>query len=439
MEISGWNGYGCRQSPRQLVRYAPDPICARSSEAASPPRRCGRPAEPREVVGKAPGGHAPEAGEERLERGVQGVDAVERGARAGGGEPLVDARGKTGTSVTGRQGGRQDMDTTHRDLERDIDRIDAMLHADEAPRGRRAAKSGGSEDESGRKAAAARIEVIDLGEVDGLGIEDKDVLRTLRELATSHSTFAEAYAGCFAGSVYLPEAPGATRKRVRFGFYLDAARLALLGIDGAYSGTAEGALTDDLSSYPSAPRALYELLRHLIREDFLRLVDVEGELSDIEERIIAAPSRLRGEDGRILRRRRELMRLNGAYQQLDELASTIAQDDDGLLPRTDRRLFNTLSQQAQRLSAKAQYLREYCVQLIELKDARADARRDATNLYLTVVASIFVPITTITGWYGMNFSNMPELSWEYGYATVIALSLVIIAAELAFFKWKKWL
>lgn len=232
------------------------------------------------------------------------------------------------------------MDTTHRDLERDIDRIDAMLHADEAPRGRRAAKSGGSEDESGRKggrrsgreAAAARIEVIDLGEVDGLGIEDKDVLRTLRELATSHSTFAEAYAGCFAGSVYLPEAPGATRKRVHFGFCLDAARLALLDIDGVHSGTAEGALTDDLSSYPSAPRALYELLRHLIREDFLRLVDVEGELSDIEERIIAAPSRLRGEDGRILRRRRELMRMNGAYQQLDELASTIAQDDDGLLP-----------------------------------------------------------------------------------------------------------
>ena len=435
MEISGWNGYGCRQSPRQLVRYVPAPA------------RLARPAEPREVVGKAPGGHAPEAGEERFERGVQGVDAVERGARAGGGEPLVDARGKTGTSVTGRQGGRQDMDTTHRDLERDIDRIDAMLHADEAPRGRRAAKSGGSEDESGRKggrrsgreAAAARIEVIDLGEVDGLGIEDKDVLRTLRELATSHSTFAEAYAGCFAGSVYLPEAPGATRKRVHFGFCLDAARLALLDIDGAHSGTAEGALTDDLSSYPSAPRALYELLRHLIREDFLRLVDVEGELSDIEERIIAAPSRLRGEDGRILRRRRELMRLNGAYQQLDELASTIALDDDGLLPRTDRRLFNTLSQRARRLSAKAQYLREYCVQLIELKDARADARRDATNLYLTVVASIFVPITTITGWYGMNFSNMPELSWEYGYATVIALSLVIIAAELAFFKWKKWL
>ena len=34
MEISGWNGHGCRQSPRQLVRYVPDPICARSSEAA---------------------------------------------------------------------------------------------------------------------------------------------------------------------------------------------------------------------------------------------------------------------------------------------------------------------------------------------------------------------------------------------------------------------
>ena len=145
-----------------------------------------------------------------------------------------------------------------------------------APRGRRAAKSGGSEDESGQQGRTqkrtrgrrgARIEVIDLGEVDGLGIEDKDVLRTLRELATSHSTFAEAYAGASPAPSTCPR-PGRHAQARALRLYLDAARLALLGIDGAYSGTAEGALTDDLSSYPSAPRALYELLRHLIREDF---------------------------------------------------------------------------------------------------------------------------------------------------------------------------
>lgn len=63
------------------------------------PARLARPAEPREAVGEAPGGHAPEAGEERLERGVQGVHAVERGARAGGGEPLVGRHAHLGVDV----------------------------------------------------------------------------------------------------------------------------------------------------------------------------------------------------------------------------------------------------------------------------------------------------------------------------------------------------
>ncbi len=140
-----------------------------------------------------------------------------------------------------------------------------------------------------------------MGEVDGLGIEDKDVLRTLRELATSHSTFAEAYAGASPAPSTCPR-PGRHAQARALRLYLDAARLALLGIDGAYSGTAEGPHRRPLvvpvgpacplrAAAPSHPRTL-------------RLVDVEGELSDIEERIIAAPSRLRGEDGRILRRRR---------------------------------------------------------------------------------------------------------------------------------------
>ena len=55
--------------------------------------------------------------------------------------------------------------------------------------------------------------------------------------------------------------------------------------------------------------------------------------------------------------------------------------------------------------------------------------------FLTVISTIFFPLTLITGWYGMNFKNMPEL--ENGYPGVVFLSLVVIAGCIFIFKKKK--
>ena len=57
---------------------------------------------------------------------------------------------------------------------------------------------------------------------------------------------------------------------------------------------------------------------------------------------------------------------------------------------------------------------------------------------ITIITTIFLPLTLITGWYGMNFSYMPELKWRYGYAAVIIGVLVIVILEIAYFKKKKF-
>ena len=57
---------------------------------------------------------------------------------------------------------------------------------------------------------------------------------------------------------------------------------------------------------------------------------------------------------------------------------------------------------------------------------------------LTVLASIFSPLTIIVGWYGMNFQNMPELTWKYGYVYVIVLSITTVLIFALIGKWKKW-
>ena len=58
---------------------------------------------------------------------------------------------------------------------------------------------------------------------------------------------------------------------------------------------------------------------------------------------------------------------------------------------------------------------------------------------LTIIATIFIPLTFIAGVYGMNFENMPELKWPWGYPVVWIIMLVLGIIMVIYFKRKKWL
>ena len=58
---------------------------------------------------------------------------------------------------------------------------------------------------------------------------------------------------------------------------------------------------------------------------------------------------------------------------------------------------------------------------------------------LTIFTALFIPLNFIVGVYGMNFENMPELKWEWGYVTALLMMAVIGISMLIYFKSKKWL
>jgi magnesium transporter len=58
---------------------------------------------------------------------------------------------------------------------------------------------------------------------------------------------------------------------------------------------------------------------------------------------------------------------------------------------------------------------------------------------LTIIATIFIPLTFIAGIYGMNFENMPELKWRWGYAAALLAMAVVAVIMLIYFRKKKWL
>ena len=79
------------------------------------------------------------------------------------------------------------------------------------------------------------------------------------------------------------------------------------------------------------------------------------------------------------------------------------------------------------------------MQIRELYQSQIDIQQNKVMSILTVVTTIFLPLTLIAGWYGMNFPNMPEFQWKYAYPVVIAVSVFIILLEIFFFKKKKML
>ena len=103
------------------------------------------------------------------------------------------------------------------------------------------------------------------------------------------------------------------------------------------------------------------------------------------------------------------------------------------------RYFHLFASRVANLRDMASFVRDYAVQLREYYESQMDLRQNRIMTILTVITSIFMPLTLITGWYGMNFRYMPELNMPWAYPAVLGLCVVIVVICLIVFRKKKWL
>ena len=113
-------------------------------------------------------------------------------------------------------------------------------------------------------------------------------------------------------------------------------------------------------------------------------------------------------------------------------------DENGFFTEEECGLFHLFEERVIRLREESQLLREYCTQIQSLFQSEIDIRQNRIMQILTIVTTIFLPLSLIAGWYGMNFSGMPELHWRYGYPAIIAVSAAIVALSLWICKKKKF-
>ena len=76
--------------------------------------------------------------------------------------------------------------------------------------------------------------------------------------------------------------------------------------------------------------------------------------------------------------------------------------------------------------------------LLDIHMNAMNNRMNEVMKVLTVISTIFIPLTFIVGVYGMNFDFMPELRWKYGYPSIWIVMLMVVLGMLSFFRYKKW-
>ena len=177
-------------------------------------------------------------------------------------------------------------------------------------------------------------------------------------------------------------------------------------------------------------RFLFNYLAEIIDRDYEMLDSMERKLMKMEERAA------RDDSGKFLEKltpvRRELLILRSYYNELTDFARNLEENENGYFTKRQVRFFDTIEDRADRLMNKTVQLLEYAGQVKDAYQSAADARQNKSMQLLTIISTIFLPLTLITSWYGMNFEDMPEL--EHGYPVIIVLCAGIIGFCIWFFK-----
>ncbi len=182
---------------------------------------------------------------------------------------------------------------------------------------------------------------------------------------------------------------------------------------------------------------IYIFFSGLLKKDAKVLESLEIKLNEMEN-AIDAKKYDESFSRRILQTKKRLLFLHNYYEQLYDIAVQLEKTETGPEREVNKLYFRRLADKAERLSADVHTLRENAVELQSAYQAALEYVLNQTMKFFTVIATIFIPLTFIAGWYGMNFHNMPELSWHYGYYYVIGLSVAVASACIIYFKKKHY-
>lgn len=264
----------------------------------------------------------------------------------------------------------------------------------------------------------------------------KKVIHCAPAAKDAHLCKADSRRDCLCGTITTPRH---TRdgSPIAFGYLLTADHILLCDDSGAAHAILQHLRQNEPRREESSVGSFfYNFLELLIAKDLRHLQHLEEQMEEMEDQMLAGQAEKF--TAKITALRKEISGWIRYYAQMDDLICEFLENENGYFSDSELKMLRMAEKRIERLGGEAQSLREYSLQLRELFQAEMDVRQNHIMKVLTIVTTIFLPLTLIVGWYGMNFAHMPELQWKYGYPAVIMICAVLVLLCLWIIKKKKF-
>ncbi len=182
---------------------------------------------------------------------------------------------------------------------------------------------------------------------------------------------------------------------------------------------------------------LYAVLDLAIDHGFPVLEELGGIIEELEDELLARPRQ--ATLAQLHELRRELLLLRRMLWPQREVLSFLMRGDQPLIEEGTRFYLRDCYDHTVQIMDLLENYREMAASMLDVYLSSVSNHLNDTMRVLTLIATIFIPITFVAGVYGMNFEHMPELSWQYGYWLVWGVMLAMAIGMVVYFKKKGWL
>ena len=182
---------------------------------------------------------------------------------------------------------------------------------------------------------------------------------------------------------------------------------------------------------------LYALTDVIVDNYFIVLETIGDEIENIEDSVILMPTNETAQS--IHKLKRELIGIRKSIWPLREILTTVSREESSLIHKKTLVYFKDVYDHSIQVIDAVETFRDMVSGLLDIYLSSISQRMNEVMKVLTIISTIFIPLTFIAGVYGMNFKYMPELGWKWGYPVSLGVMLIIGISMVIFFRKKKWL
>jgi magnesium transporter len=181
----------------------------------------------------------------------------------------------------------------------------------------------------------------------------------------------------------------------------------------------------------------YTLMDAVVDRYFVVMEKMGEKIDGLENEVVANPKRetLRG----VQQLRDEILLVRRSIWPLREVISLLERAESPLIDKTSAIYFRDIYEHTIQVMDTVDTYRDILSGMFDIYLSSISNRLNEVMKVLTIIATIFMPLTFLAGVYGMNFEHMPELKWQYGYAMLWGVMILIAMAMLVYFRKRKWI